>query len=235
MDPSFCTRRNSHKEQWARACLDPADVVHVTGSNGLVLTIAPRQQSTPRILGIVNAAAGQFSGRVTPGEVISIYGYGLGPTTPAIATPGASAFPTQLGGVQVLVNGVPFPCSTCPIRRSTPKSRRPSATWTTPWCASSTALRHFQDFRALRGCFYLRCVPESRWDGQSHQSGRPSSSNPAKAVTPLSIWVTGFLGNSGPTVDGHIATVARTTDAAIAKSPWKASTPPPRMGVHRPA
>lgn len=64
--------------------IDPADVVHVTGSNGLVSTIAPAQQSTPRILGMINAAAGQFSGRIAPGEVISIYGYGLGTTTPAI-------------------------------------------------------------------------------------------------------------------------------------------------------
>jgi hypothetical protein len=89
--------------------LDPTGTVHVAGGAGLISTITPAQPPAARILGIRNAAAGQLSGRISPAEVISIFGFGLGPANPAIATPSNGFFLTSLAGVQVLFNGVAVP------------------------------------------------------------------------------------------------------------------------------
>lgn len=55
--------------------------------------------------GVVNAASSApFTSGVAPGEFISIYGTNLAPSTQADST-----FPTQINGVQVLINGNPVP------------------------------------------------------------------------------------------------------------------------------
>lgn len=55
--------------------------------------------------GVVNAASSSmFTAGVAPGEFITIYGSNLASTTQA-----DGSFPTNLGGVQVLVNSVPAP------------------------------------------------------------------------------------------------------------------------------
>ncbi|MGA2271405.1 MAG: SBBP repeat-containing protein [Bryobacteraceae bacterium] len=49
-------------------------------------------------------------GTVAPGEIVSIFGVGLGPAQPVTAYPAASApYPTKLGGTEVLFDGVPAP------------------------------------------------------------------------------------------------------------------------------
>ncbi|HYI97957.1 MAG TPA: proprotein convertase P-domain-containing protein [Bryobacteraceae bacterium] len=64
---------------------------------------------------IVNTASGTGAGTAAPGELISILGAGLGPTT-AVAAP-AGALPTTLGGTTVTINGTAAPISyTSPFR-----------------------------------------------------------------------------------------------------------------------
>ncbi len=63
--------------------------------------------------GVVNAA-GYQGGAVSPGEILAIYGvgYGYGPANPVNYQLNASGmFPTNLGGVEVLFDGVPAPLS----------------------------------------------------------------------------------------------------------------------------
>jgi uncharacterized protein (TIGR03437 family) len=90
--------------------MDGAGTLHVAGSTGMVSTIVPSQKPTMRIFGIANAAYGPLSGRVAPGEVISIYGPHIGPATAATATPDSSGFmPKSLAGVQVFFNDSAIP------------------------------------------------------------------------------------------------------------------------------
>jgi uncharacterized protein (TIGR03437 family) len=57
--------------------------------------------------GIVNGANNApITTQVAPGEIITLFGSGLGPATPVTAD---APFPTTLGGVQVLINGTPAP------------------------------------------------------------------------------------------------------------------------------
>ena len=64
----------------------------------------------PTIAGLANAASG-YSGSVSPGEVISIYGKELGPGVPALTQLDSTGkfVATTLGGVQVFVDGYAAP------------------------------------------------------------------------------------------------------------------------------
>src|ERR1039457_6301221 len=51
-----------------------------------------------------------MAGRVTPGEVISLYGLHIGPSTPVSSMFNSAGFlPTTLGGIQVTIGGTPVP------------------------------------------------------------------------------------------------------------------------------
>lgn len=75
---------------------------------GFSLTITGNRQVTPvyAMETVVNAAS-RMGNVVAPGELMSVYGFSLGPTTAATAP--AGALPTTLGGVTVTVNGTAVP------------------------------------------------------------------------------------------------------------------------------
>jgi IPT/TIG domain. len=71
------------------------------------LTIAP--QGPPSVVTIANAAS-NTPGAVAPGEIISIYGTGIGPNAAAVFQLNAQGFvPTSLSNVQVTFDGTPAP------------------------------------------------------------------------------------------------------------------------------
>lgn len=76
----------------------------------VTLTVSPA--GTPVILS-VNSAASFQSGAVSPGEIVTIFGNGIGPATPTLgmsfAPTASGTVPTTLGGVTVTFNGVAAP------------------------------------------------------------------------------------------------------------------------------
>lgn len=73
-----------------------------------VSTIPVAVGNAPTILGIVNA--GSFTGgAVSPGELITLFGYNIGPGTPASLTITAGFVDTTLSGVSVTVDGKDAP------------------------------------------------------------------------------------------------------------------------------
>lgn len=87
--------------------------ITIAGTNGLTgqalinvsLTItAP----LPSVTSLGNGAS-YMQGMASPGEVITLFGSNLGPATPVTAQIVNGNLTTQLGGVQVLVSGVPAP------------------------------------------------------------------------------------------------------------------------------
>jgi uncharacterized protein (TIGR03437 family) len=191
---------------------DTNGVLHIGGPIGLVSTFTPAQSPAPRVVSIVNAALAQFSGTIAPGEIISLYGSGLGPATPVVASPQNGLFPTSLGGVQVLVDGTPVPLLY--VSGSQIDAEIPS-----PVNGLENGLADVRvvnnlvplpDFRAgvtasdLGGFFsngaYLAVV---------NQDGTVNSvTNPAKAGTYVSFWVTGFGSVPGVVMDGAVAAAA---------------------------
>jgi len=94
----------------------PASVVNEVFVSGRGLTTASDlitilgATSLPTIAAVVNAANFQ-SGPISPGEMVTLFGVAIGPTTPAYATIDSSTgkLATTIGGVQVLFNGIAAP------------------------------------------------------------------------------------------------------------------------------
>ena len=77
-------------------------------ANNAIRQVAP-VTSGSFILQVTNAASGQ-TGAIAPGEIVAIYGAGLGPAQPAqYQAGGTGPVATQLGGTQALFNGIPAP------------------------------------------------------------------------------------------------------------------------------
>jgi uncharacterized protein (TIGR03437 family) len=80
------------------------------GQNGSVIQIPASGLTGTAMFGAVNSAFYSVAGRVAPGEVISLYGSGLGPSTGVVAQFDASGnLPTSLAGVQLTFDGSPAP------------------------------------------------------------------------------------------------------------------------------
>jgi uncharacterized protein (TIGR03437 family) len=192
--------------------VDQSGVVHFAGSLGLISTLTPTQPLGPRVLSIVNAASGQLTGTVAPGEIISIYGLGLGPTTPVTATPANGLFPTSLGGVQVLVFGTPIPLlyvSASQINAEMPlgiaSGGLTNGIIPVQVVNSSEAL---PDFRLAVVGSNFAVFENSGSMAVINQDGTLNRiTNPAKLGSFVTIWATGF-GATGSPVDGAVAAAA---------------------------
>jgi uncharacterized protein (TIGR03437 family) len=82
-----------------------------SGNNRIrVLTPAAVTGQTPTIVSVVNAAS-YIGGPISPGEVVTIFGSGIGPDTAAYTAtdPAAGKLATMIGGVQVLFSGIAAP------------------------------------------------------------------------------------------------------------------------------
>ena len=194
----------------ASLAVDSAGTLHIAGYGGLVSTISTAQGGGSRIFGIANAAFGPVGGRVSPGEVISIYGPRLGPSTAVTAVPDSSGMmPRSLGGVQVSVNGSPIPLlfvSDTQINAVMPV-----------FLLGATARLHVS-FNSVDTADFVAAIVESnpeifqRSDGTAAAVNQDGSINsrehPAPVGSVVAIWVTG-IGATPFDVwqDGQIATV----------------------------
>jgi uncharacterized protein (TIGR03437 family) len=82
----------------------------IAGVSVTVTQPAASAAALPTIKSVVNAAS-YIGGPVSPGEMVTIFGAGIGPATAAGATtdPATGKLATTIRGVQVLFNGVPAP------------------------------------------------------------------------------------------------------------------------------
>jgi len=82
----------------------------IAGVSVTVAQPATAMAALPPIKSVVNAAS-YIGGPVSAGELVTIFGTGIGPATAAYATtdPAIGKLATTIGGVQVLFNGTPAP------------------------------------------------------------------------------------------------------------------------------
>jgi uncharacterized protein (TIGR03437 family) len=88
--------------------VDSGGLLHLTGPNGIVSVIAASAQPVMRPFALTNAAGGTATGRIAPGEAISIYGPHIG-AFPAVEATFSGMLPTALAGAQVLFDDIPAP------------------------------------------------------------------------------------------------------------------------------
>ncbi len=88
---------------------DSSGLIHVGGLNGFVSAIAPFSASTPQIFAFRSGGLWRDGTQLSPGEVVAVYGPGIGPAAAVVAQPIDGFYPTTLGDVQVSINGVHMP------------------------------------------------------------------------------------------------------------------------------
>jgi uncharacterized protein (TIGR03437 family) len=79
----------------------------VLGPAGSLLLSAPA--NSPSVAGVASSAGDSISATVAPAELISFYGYNLGPSTPAGAQVINGVVTNSLDGFEVQFNGIPAP------------------------------------------------------------------------------------------------------------------------------
>jgi uncharacterized protein (TIGR03437 family) len=203
--------------------VDSSGTVHVAGAAGLISAFpdgsAPGQTSAPWMFGLANAAGLSLSGRLAPGELVSIYGIQLvcvysveaacSPPAPVSATFDATGFlPTTLGGVQVTINGTPAPLlyvSATQINAVAPIELTAGSAAELQIIEDGTPL---PDFRVMVDIAAPGVFVNS--DGSAaaiNQDGSVNSkANPAPVGSYVSIWATGT--GYFPGSDGQMATGA---------------------------
>ena len=187
--------------------VDPGGTVHFAGPIGLVSTITPTT-AAGRVLSIVNAGSGEFSGTIAPGEIVSLYGTGLAPATPVTANPENGVFPKSLGGVTVTVDGAAIPLlyvSDSQINAEIPSPLNGVTNGMVDVRVTNDTAT-LPDFRpglasSALGAFYS----SGAYLAVTNEDGTVNSqSNPAQANSYVSLWTTGF-GSPGVVMDGNIA------------------------------
>ena len=90
----------------ASTYLDNGAAAIAFGPNGSVVVAGSSITSIFPSLTVMNSAS-YVASKIAPGELVSLLGYGIGPETGVSAT--GSALPSELGGVQVFIGGLPAP------------------------------------------------------------------------------------------------------------------------------
>jgi uncharacterized protein (TIGR03437 family) len=208
--------------------LDPSGVVHVAGLNGFVSAISPTTALTMKIFDFQNAFGGSATAIISPAEVISIYGPGIGPATSATAAPTNGFYPTTLSGVQVAINGVNMPLlyvSANQINAVVPMETAPN----------SAATVHIVSGTTVSPDYPVRIVPSAAQALPTvlNQDGTVNSpTNPAKSNSIVTFYATGWQSSFSPLADGQVATTALDVCQATLRTQACQAAPPP--GVYSP-
>lgn len=90
--------------------LDSSGNIYLLGDSGYVSRIPGDTLRLPAILGISNAARDRVTGKIAPGELITIFGNAIGPDQPAnLELDQNGKVSTSLAGTQVLIGDLPAP------------------------------------------------------------------------------------------------------------------------------
>ena len=191
--------------------VDALGLVHVAGANAFVASIDPQAAPAKNIFALQNAFRANVTARVSPAEVVAIYGPGIGPSTAVSATPTNGFYPTTLGGVEVSVNGTNIPLlyvSANQINAVFPMGVAPN-TAATVRVTNGTAVSANYPVRIIGSS------PEANGTVINQDGTINSLLNPAPGGSIVTFWVTGFQSSFAPLTDGQVASVANNDACAL--------------------
>jgi uncharacterized protein (TIGR03437 family) len=184
--------------------LDPFGLVHVAGINGFVSAISPTSPPPVEIFAFQNAFGGNATARISPAEVISIYGPGIGPATAASATPTNGFYPTTFSGVQVTMNGANIPLLYVSQNQINAVVPMEAAT-------GAGATVRVINGTAVSPAYPVWIVPAApqAFPTVLNQDGTINSqSNPAHSGSAITFYATGWQSTFFQLADGQVATAA---------------------------
>jgi uncharacterized protein (TIGR03437 family) len=181
--------------------VDSFGSIRVAGLNGLVSAINPNAAPATKIFAFQNAFGGNLTGRIAPWEVISIYGPGIGPATPATAAPVNGVYPTTLGGVQVSVNGANAPLLYV-------SANQINAVVPGELSSGAGAVMHVTNVPDYPG-WIDAAEPFVYPVVLNHDGTVNSQANPARVGSYVTFYATGVQPDFYPFTDGQVASVAK--------------------------
>lgn len=161
--------------------------------------------------GLLNGASFQ-PGPVAPGEIFSVFGFGLGPAAPAVFTlNGGNAIATELAGTRVLFNGVPAPvilAADWQVNGIVPYSAQPGEQTrvVVEYSGATTAELNLRVARSSPAMFTQNSSGSCAGAILNQDNTLNTPANPAKRKSIIQIFVTGEGQTSPEGTDGLIAT-----------------------------
>jgi uncharacterized protein (TIGR03437 family) len=200
--------------------LDPSGLVHVAGVNGFVSAIAPTTAPAMKIFDFQNAAGGNVTARISPAEVIAIYGPGIGPAAAATGTPANGFYPTTLAGVQVAINGANIPLLYVSANQINAVAPMELASDTAATVRVTNGTTVSPDYPV----WIVASAPQAFAPLLNQDGTINSQTNPAKSGSIVTFYATGWQSTFSPLADGQVATVAQ--DACLGACRAAAGTVP---------
>jgi len=199
---------------WGVAVDTAGDIYFSDFGNNAVRAVVPAS-SVPVIATVTNGASNQ-PGPVAPGEVVVVYGTGLGP---AQLTPAGSAPVTQLAGVSVLFNGTPgqmLYASSGQASAVAPANLSGSGLQVTVAYRNFSSNTFTGSLAAVAPALFTLDNSGSGQAAATNQDGSPNGSgNAAPAGSTLTLLATGLAGAApSVTIGGLAANVVSTSNTA---------------------
>ncbi|HCC58742.1 MAG TPA: hypothetical protein DEQ47_16085, partial [Solibacterales bacterium] len=168
------------------------------------------------VAGVANGAS-FLGGSIAPGEIISLFGANLGPTTPTSlsvdATTGKVA--TSLAGVQVLIDGIAAPLlyvSSNQINLVVPYGAiHPNTTLTATYQGQPSAVVPVIVQGAVPGIFTIGGTQAAVLNADASVN---APDNPSARGSEVAIYATGAGQTTPPMTDGQVPTAASTSNIA---------------------
>jgi uncharacterized protein (TIGR03437 family) len=189
--------------------IDADRVLHLAGIDGSISTVNSRYPPPPRIMSVRNAAGGPYSRLLAPGELISIYGFHVGPSADARADIDSGLVPKSLSGVEVFIGGLAAPVqyvSDSQIDAIVPLKLEARTAAAIRISFDDATLPDFPVIIASAAPRIFRNADGSAV-AQNEDGSSNSSISPAKMGSVVTIWATGT--GVIPVADGMIETTER--------------------------
>jgi uncharacterized protein (TIGR03437 family) len=176
-------------------------------------TIDFRAEPPPLFLSGAGNSASDLGGVVSPGELLSLYGVGIGPATGISATVQNGAIGTTLGGVQVFFDEIAAPvlyAASDQIRVQAPFeiTGRQNVQVRVHYAGGQSNLLSMIVFQEVPGIFTTNGNPYGPPAILNQDGSLNTPDNPAARASIVSIYLTGSGVTEPPSVTGQITPVA---------------------------
>jgi uncharacterized protein (TIGR03437 family) len=193
------------------------------GPEGNLLRLnASTATTAPAVFAIVNSAVPRATAGVGPGELVTLYGVGLGPSTGVVGQPDENGlYPRTLGGVEVEFSSPPGSVQ-APLLYAGPNQINFQAPFSLPG-ATITVTTPAGPLSPIQ----LRVIETIGVFGVLNEDGSlNSASNPARSGRIVSLYLTGLGAPSSQARNGAISQSAIDAFQNIVEVPWRFSTLP---------
>lgn len=208
------TRGAFQTQKVANTCLfEPSPSASVTFAceDAFLVKIDPSVAGPPRPVAAVANATNGVQGPIAPGEFVTLFGFGIGPQTPATAQLDSEGFlATTLSGTTVLFNGQPGPLlyvGPNQINAIVPfeVAGNASATIAIDTVAYSATVAAVPVTNTAPGLVSISGMGQNQAAALNQDGTLNSASNPAARGSIVVLYGTGMGQTSPMGIDGHIA------------------------------